>query len=66
MSISGLVPIIGAVVAAVVVAGAIIALLARVLRAAPAGGVAGSGPPHRGAGAVFLFESGVLADATPA
>lgn len=66
MSVLGLLPIVGAVTAAVLMAGAIIALLARVLQAAPAGGVAGSGPPQKGAGAVLLFQAGILVDATPA
>jgi PAS domain-containing protein len=66
MAVSSLLPVIGSVAAAVLLAGAIIALLARVLRAAPAGGVAGSGPPQTGPGAVFLFQGGVLTDATPA
>ena len=64
MSISGLLPVMGAVSAAIVVAAAIIAGLSHLMRRSP--GVVATGPTPGATGAVFLFHAGLLTDATPA
>lgn len=64
MSVQGLVPVVATIAGAVLAASAIIAFLSRILRPSP--GAAGSGPPPVSDGTVFLFDDGILVDATPA